>query len=105
MASSGDGLIEFYNSAVNGFNRLNLGGTTSAFPAIKRNGTGIDIVLADDSGFGPAQSLYQRFGSGTPEGVVTAPIGATYNRTNGGAGTSLYVKESSPTPSTGWVAK
>jgi hypothetical protein len=80
-------------------------GDTSAFPAIKRNGTGIDIVLADDSGFGPAQSLYQRFGSGTPEGVVTAPIGATYNRTNGGAGTSLYVKESSPTPSTGWVAK
>jgi hypothetical protein len=29
------------------------GGITSAFPAIKRNGTGIHIVLADDSGFAP----------------------------------------------------
>jgi len=32
---------------------MHLGGTTSAFPAIKRNGTGIDIVLANDSGFAP----------------------------------------------------
>jgi hypothetical protein len=106
LSSSGAGILTMADlGATNTTPRITLGGTTSAFPAIKRNGTGIDIVLADDSGFGPAQSLYQRFGSGTPEGVVTAPIGATYNRTNGGAGTSLYVKESSPTPSTGWVAK
>jgi hypothetical protein len=32
---------------------VQFGGTTSAFPAIKRNGTGIDIVLANDSGFAP----------------------------------------------------
>lgn len=43
-------------------------------------------------------------GSGTPEGVVTAPVGSTYRRTNGGAGTSFYVKESG-TGNTGWVAK
>jgi hypothetical protein len=39
-----------------GFSRgglFRLGGTTSAFPAIKRNGTGIDIKLADDSAFAP----------------------------------------------------
>lgn len=40
----------------------------------------------------------------SPEGVVTAPIGSFYTRTNGGAGTTLYVKESG-TGNTGWVAK
>lgn len=49
-------------------------------------------------------SLYQRWGSGSPEGVVTAPVGAFYSRTDGGAGTSFYVKESG-TGNTGWVAK
>ena len=43
-------------------------------------------------------------GSGSPEGVVTAAIGSLYMRTDGGAGTSLYVKESG-TGNTGWVAK
>jgi hypothetical protein len=56
------------------------------------------------SGAGALESLYQRFGSGTPEGVVTAPVGAVFHRTNGGAGTSFYVKESG-TGNTGWVAK
>jgi hypothetical protein len=32
-------------------NLLCLGGTTSSFPAIKRNAAGIDFRLADDSGF------------------------------------------------------
>lgn len=42
-------------------------------------------------------------GSGSPEGVVTAPIGSQYWRTDGGAGTTLYAKESG-TGNTGWVA-
>jgi hypothetical protein len=40
-------------SSPNVVNALCIGGITSAFPAIKRNGTGIDIRLADDSGFAP----------------------------------------------------
>ena len=40
-------------------------------------------------------------GYGSPEGSVAAPIGKLYRRLDGGAGTTLYVKESSPTPSTG----
>ena len=44
------------------------------------------------------------FGVGSPEGVYTAPVGAMYRRTNGGAGTTLYVKESGSS-NTGWVAK
>jgi len=43
-------------------------------------------------------------GVGTPEGAVIATIGSLYMRTNGGAGTSLYVKESG-SGNTGWVAK
>ena len=53
LASSSAGVVKIANVAENDFNRLQLGGTTSAFPAIKRNGTGIDIRLADDSGPAP----------------------------------------------------
>lgn len=43
-------------------------------------------------------------GPGTPEGAVTAPVGSLYSRTDGGAGTSLYVKQSG-SGNTGWVGK
>lgn len=43
-------------------------------------------------------------GTGTPEGVVTAPVGTMYRRLNGGVGTTQYTKESG-TGATGWVAK
>lgn len=43
-------------------------------------------------------------GSGTPEGAVTAPVGSLFSRTDGGAATTLYVKESG-SGNTGWVAK
>jgi len=43
-------------------------------------------------------------GSGTPEGAVTAVVGSMYTRTDGGASTTLYVKESG-SGNTGWVAK
>ncbi|MGG4268367.1 hypothetical protein [Peribacillus simplex] len=41
-------------------------------------------------------------GTGVPK--VAAPVGSMYTRTDGGAGTTLYVKESG-TGTTGWVAK
>ena len=43
-------------------------------------------------------------GSGSPNGVKTADIGSLYLRTDGGANTTLYVKESGA-GNTGWVAK
>lgn len=48
-------------------------------------------------------SVFDSSGSGSPEGVVTANIGSTFRRTNGGASTTFYVKESG-TGNTGWVA-
>ena len=43
-------------------------------------------------------------GTGTPQSVVTAPVGSLFTRTDGGANTTLYVKESGA-GNTGWVAK
>lgn len=49
MQSPVDGNITLTNNAINSFGLLQLGGTTTSFPAIKRNGTGIDFRLGDDS--------------------------------------------------------
>jgi hypothetical protein len=43
-------------------------------------------------------------GDGSPEGVISGIKGSFYMRTDGGAGTTMYVKESG-TDATGWVAK
>jgi hypothetical protein len=43
-------------------------------------------------------------GTGDPNGVVTSVVGGLYLRVDGGAGSSLYVKESGA-GNTGWVAK
>jgi hypothetical protein len=51
IKNESDGIISLYNNAINGFTRLNLGGTTSSFPGIKRNGANLQARLADDSNF------------------------------------------------------
>lgn len=58
-----------------------------------------DLVLAFNG-------LVQRFfwGSGTPEGAVSAPIGSVFLRSDGSTSTTLYVKTSG-TGNTGWTAK
>lgn len=43
-------------------------------------------------------------GVGSPEGVVTAPVGSLYSRSDGGLLTSLYVKQSG-SGNTGWAGK
>ena len=44
-------------------------------------------------------------GAGSPESVIIGSVGDIYTRTDGGAGTTLYVKESGAATNTGWVAK
>jgi hypothetical protein len=44
-------------------------------------------------------------GKGSPETVVAAKIGSLYLREDGGAATTLYVKESNDGGNTGWIAK
>lgn len=43
-------------------------------------------------------------GTGSPESVLTAPVGSLYRRVDGSTGTCLYIKESG-TGNTGWIAK
>lgn len=64
-----------------------------------------DIVLSVDSG-GWIQLLsgaYIGSGTGSPEGARSAGVGSLWLRTDGGAGTTLYVKESG-SGNTGWNA-
>jgi len=44
------GQLTLLNNLGTDFSRIMLGGTTNAYPAIKRTGAGIDLRLADDSG-------------------------------------------------------
>jgi len=71
---------------------LSVSGGLSAFVYALSNGAiGVGGVLI-------------RSGAGSPEGALTANIGSLYLRTDGDAGTTLYIKESG-TGSTGWVVK
>ena len=80
----------FTTQAVNNHNDLGglQGGTTNEFYHLTAAEYG-NLVLT---------------GTGSPEGVVTANVGRLYTRTDGGASTTLYVKESGA-GNTGWVAK
>jgi hypothetical protein len=51
-----------------------------------------------------SSSVFITAGTGSPEGVLTASVGSLFLRTNGGANTTLYIKESGA-GNTGWVAK
>jgi len=52
----------------------------------------------------PTNGVVWKSGAGSPEGVVTAPIGSLYSNTTGSTNTTLYVKTSG-TGNTGWTAK
>lgn len=49
MFSPADGVIVLQNNASTDFGRLQFGGTTSSFPALKRSTTTLAVRLADDS--------------------------------------------------------
>lgn len=51
----------------------------------------------------PSRMVDNLTGTGPPENVVTAPLAAMYRNLSGGAGTTLYIKESG-TGNTGWRA-
>ena len=45
-----------------------------------------------------------KYGTGSPEGVVTADIGSVFHREDGAPGTALYLKDRYNGANTGWVA-
>ena len=52
LKSPSDGVLTIWNSAETDFSRLQFGGTTSSFPALKRSGTTLQVRLGDDSAAG-----------------------------------------------------
>jgi hypothetical protein len=58
LGSDANGDFTLYNNAFTSFNKLNFGGITSSFPALKRSGTEIQVRLADDSAYGTFEGKY-----------------------------------------------
>jgi hypothetical protein len=66
---------------------------------------GVAIVFGGSTGGSdPTTHPSIRWGTGSPEGMEIGVVGSTWSRTDGGAGTSFYVKESGA-GNTGWIAK
>jgi len=96
----------FKNVSTSGLRRLVLynGDGTSTTRMILNAGTGDITTVGGKLIFGAAADQHVIAGTGSPEGVVTANPGSMYLNRSGGAGTTLYVKETL-TGNTGWVAK
>jgi hypothetical protein len=77
---------------------------TLTIPIVEADGSVQDALDTVAGYINPAVLGLLFAGEGTPEGAVTAPVGALFLRRDGGAGTALYAKESG-TGNTGWAAK
>lgn len=87
--------------------------TSAGLAALITDETGTQFLVFSDSPVFTTQvtlpkivwtgAVIDRFGTGTPEGVVTAGIGSVFRRTDGGTSTTIYIKESGA-GNTGWVA-
>ena len=97
FSSPSDGVMLLTNNAVTSFNRIQLGGTTSSFPAIQRNTTSISFRLADDSGYCNARLKQLRFENASVindvnDGTITLSNNAQndFNRLQLGGTTNLF---------------
>lgn len=64
-------VLKISNTAETDFNRLQFGGTTSSFPALKRNSAVLETKLADDSAY--ARHAASVFQAATAHTVATLP--------------------------------
>ncbi len=93
------GFSDGFDAAAHAF--LNFGFSRVIF----RNSTNTAYVpIQAESVYLTGSNITVSAGTGTPESSVTAPVGSLYLRTDGGASSTLYVKESGA-GNTGWVAK
>ena len=110
LVSTAAGTFRLTANSTNQVNIGNNGANTSALVVIP-SGSGTSLTLNGVTGatFAGAVSASGTTatwtsGTGSPESVKTAPVGSLYTRTDGGASTTLYVKESGA-GNTGWIAK
>jgi hypothetical protein len=71
IPSGGDGILRLTNIGDSGFDRLQFGGTTSSFPALKRSSAILQARLADDSGYTTMDAQLRA------QGTAPATTGAT----------------------------
>lgn len=119
IGSSTDQGSKFYvNGGALGSQFVNSSGITTL--GVSNAGTGVGVAISTQSTTSAALAIDTvarttavaflnsacgvYAGSGSPEGAVTAPQCSMYLRSGGGAGTSLYIKESG-SGSVGWAAK
>lgn len=81
---------------------FNIGSLTNTVACTKRGN--IESATAANNFDRDAGGTTHRTGAGAPEGAITATVGSTYRRMDGGAATAFYVKETGA-GNTGWVAK
>lgn len=60
--ASADGVLQMTNSAATDFGRLQFGGTTSSFPALKRSGAILQARVADDTAYTDIEVLDEAYG-------------------------------------------
>lgn len=96
LRSPSDGIATLLNWAETGFTRLNFGGTSNSFPALKRNSTQLQCRLADDSNYTEflAGAITSSAGTATPAGG-----GATAASYIGSAAVGFYIGTGAPTVS------
>lgn len=82
--SPSDGVVEITNNAANGFTRLDLGGTTSSFPALAPNGSALQIVGADGAALTALDAGRLDIG-GTTANVAFGEIGSVKISASGSA--------------------
>jgi hypothetical protein len=107
-ATSGTTNYSFYIDATDGSYRLysSFGGDRWSVDSSGNITVGQSNLVIGTSGKGISLpgGITWTSGAGSPEGVVTAPVGSLYSRSDGGVLTSLYVKQSG-TGNTGWAGK
>ncbi len=69
ICSPSDGIVTLFNAAKANFTRLQFGGTTASFPAIRRTTTALNFRLADDSADAPITAA-----AGTYSGIQTISV-------------------------------
>ena len=81
ISAPSDGVLTLQNSASTSFGRLQFGGTTSSFPALKQSTTTLQTRLADDSAFAAIQGKLTTDNAYTAGTVVQTGYVTIYDST------------------------
>jgi hypothetical protein len=99
FTSPADGIITLNNNAGTAFSRLQFGGTTSSFPAAKRNAAALNFRLADDSADAAITAAAGSFSGAVS--VTSASATALAVGLNGATNPALLVDASTAFSATG----